>query len=167
MILSFSESVNPASLNASQITFTNSRSRDEFHSLTGGIASTAYSNIVTLKVTNDDLNVIKQRTGLAISQGTTFVAVTEYAVNDMAGNRIAAIATSNALAASDFTADSTEPELDSFDIDLAAGRLTLSFSETVNASTFDYAESRNRNKIYYKIYWGKIETIYLLKNNCT
>ena len=38
------------------------------------------------------------------------------------------------LAVSQYTFDTTKPELDSFDMDMDAGILTLTFSETVDVS---------------------------------
>jgi hypothetical protein len=58
-------------------------------------------------------------------------------VNDTAGNQVTARAVDGALAVANYTADGVRPTIEKFDFDLASGALTLSFSETMNASSID------------------------------
>ncbi|KAJ8600803.1 hypothetical protein CTAYLR_009992 [Chrysophaeum taylorii] len=88
----------------------------------------------TLGKTNADL--IKSRSPLATTFALTYLAVTGGAVKDMAGNDL----TTNFWTVYEgqppyaWVGDATAPELETFDLDMNAGVLTLHFSETIDTS---------------------------------
>ena len=134
--LHFSETVNASSLNVEQLTFQSMSVPGINYTLTGGTVSNTSHDLV-ISLTEFDLNEIKKLTTLATMEGNTFLALTDQLVLDMAGNRIVPIADDNATAIQPggFTADSTNPQMRSFNLSMDSGILTLSFSETVNVNS--------------------------------
>jgi len=61
----------------------------------------------------------------------TFVTVETSAFNDLLGKDIIATSDGRAIQAFNFTGDTTSPMLESFDFDLDAGQLTMTFDEPV------------------------------------
>lgn len=57
--------------------------------------------------------------------------------NDTAGNPVTERAPGDALGVDGYTKDEVRPEIEQFEIDLASGVILLSFTETMNASSFD------------------------------
>jgi len=58
-------------------------------------------------------------------------------INDVAGQPVTPVITANSLQAADYRNDTTPPTLGQFSFNVDDGTLTLSFSETVNVSSFD------------------------------
>ena len=58
-------------------------------------------------------------------------------INDVAGQPVTPVVTANSLQAADYRNDTTPPTLRQFSFNVDDGTLTLSFSETVNVSSFD------------------------------
>jgi len=86
------------------------------------------------------LNSIKALAALAVGTTTTFVSMNVGGAKDVSGNNVTAVGSENGLAATSFTQDTTPPELLSFTFSLDTGAMVLSFSETVNGSSFDPTE---------------------------
>jgi len=85
----------------------------------------------------DEIQYLRQ---MATSSSDTFLSITKEAVIDMSTkfNQLVPIASSSALAASAYTADTTMPTLLSFDLNMDSKTLTLTFSEVVYVdNTFD------------------------------
>ena len=82
-----------------------------------------------------DLNEIKRLTELATSREDTFISVTSTTIQDTKGNLLVRIAHTMGLQVTNYTEDTTRPELVSFDLDLSLDVLTLTFDETVSGST--------------------------------
>jgi len=154
LVLTFSESVNITSLNASQFTLANGNSiflpSYVEYSLTGGMAFVNDTNlgtnigianhdvVVRLELTEDDLNTIKAETMLATDRFNTRLFFSEGAVHDAAGNAISAVDASESFVSLGFTPDTTEPELDSFSVDLNIGIISLTFTETVDVDSINF-----------------------------
>ena len=137
--LTFTESVNTDSLNVTQISFQydfNETSPLFTFSETTVTESTNGTTVI-LNTGLSDLNQLKMLTKLAISNETTFLSITMETILDMNGNPVIPIQPSSALQVNTFTTDTTPPELLSYILDLDREILTLSFSETVNASSAD------------------------------
>ena len=105
--------------------------------LTGGNASRDESPFLMIQLTDSDLNSIKALTTLAISVESTYIAFFSGAVMDLSNQNVRMLSASNAIRASTFTPDTTDPRLNSFVLDLNEGTIVFTFSETVNASSFD------------------------------
>ena len=93
--------------------------------------------IIELKLSLADLNSIKALTYLAISDDSTFLVLARGVIEDSAGILSEAILSSNPQQVSSFVQDHVRPSLETFDLDMNSGIITLYFSETVNSTSFD------------------------------
>ena len=135
--LTFSETVNFTSLDILSITLQNSSTSDEVNvTLTGGSVTNIINSIfVDVLLDISDLNELKRIREIAITPYNTFLTIEYGSILDMNDNLLVAINSSFALQADNVEEDLTSPVLVSFDIDLDAGALFLTFSETVEASS--------------------------------
>lgn len=99
--LTFSETVRASSLVAAEFTLQNTQNSTEsfFTSLNLTTSETASSNEVsiTLQISLDDLNTLKQLTDVATNDSTTFLSLTSEAIQDMFNNTVETVNTSSAL----------------------------------------------------------------------
>ena len=108
------------------------------YQLQAGSHSTAESRVVSIIVSSQDLNKIKELEMLATSQANTYLRNNMGAVEDTTGVTIAALADGSAIQASNYTQDDTPPELNDFYLDLdGAPKLVLTFSETINTTSLN------------------------------
>ena len=113
---------------------------EPFYFLTGGVAR--YGDIrkqeVIVSMNRPDLKYLKLSTIIALNDSTTFVAFNSTALADMAGNPVIPTSIFNAtrLTSGAFVSDTTPPSLESFDLDLNTGVVSLHFSDIMNTSTF-------------------------------
>ena len=139
LILQFSEPVRVVDLLASAITLQSaSNGSGTSYTLTGGY--TASENAATslmVMFTVHDLNVIKGLVELATSDENTFLSFTTNITKDYALNKAIPVTSGNAVPVSRLTSDNTRPLLISFSLDMNAAELTLTYDETVDASSFD------------------------------
>ncbi|KAL5489583.1 hypothetical protein EMCRGX_G018693 [Ephydatia muelleri] len=138
LVLNFSKAVNSSSLNSAGISLQNSRQGTLSVSLTGGTVVMYSGTTLTLALSSQDTNTIKLTNGLGTSTQNTFLSVTNTTVQDTFGNAILAIPSSNALMASNVTADRSPPSLNNFAVDLNQGLLNLTFSEPVNTTSLNF-----------------------------
>ena len=139
LFLTFSEVVDILTLRVSQISLQGAASSSRPHTLTG-FSSVVPSNAdyrFAIQLTSTDLNSIKQNTSRATSAANTFITIGLGTVLDMASNPVVPILNGAAQKAAGFTVDTTWPTLQSFTLNLNANLLQLTFSETVNVSTFN------------------------------
>ena len=146
LILVFSESVNVSSFMSSQVTIQNLHSSaSELYTLTGGMISQPISTTIVVSLTRTDLNELKANLQLATLAGNTFLSITEMGISDMNKNRLVRIPMSNAKSVRTYTADITDPVIESFELDYDTGVLVLSFDETVILSTADVSAMTFQN----------------------
>ena len=144
LVLSFSETVNVYTLNVSGISILSDPLLTETHTLgiidnvTG--SDDVYTPIVTIKLGNDDLNVIKSLRQLATNGSSTYLTVDTTCIMDMKSIPVVPITSSSPLLVSEYTEDSIQPVLNGFDLDMNAGEIRLLFTETVDPLTFDISE---------------------------
>ena len=140
LVLTFSETVNGATLEPTLFTLLSSRNASNLisYSLTGsrGVSSTN-SSVVTIDILIDDLNAIKRDPNFGTAPENTFLIHNVSAVEDTSGNPIDILQIESARMATLVTMDSTSPRLESFTLNLSSDVLTLFFSETVNRASFD------------------------------
>ena len=145
--IGFSETVLASTLNATKLTLRQSNSvlgrrrRSSVGTpkqLTAGLAAQLDATTILLTITNGDLNDIKADTDMCTRAGNCFLSVDAGAIKDSSGNGVVATVDGAAIGVSNFTADSTKPELVSFDFNISSGygTLVLSFSETVDGARF-------------------------------
>ena len=141
--LSFNETVESSTLQATGITITahpNTTSGNLSYTLSSK-STTSSLNLaqIVVNIDNDDLNILKQRTEIATSRDDTYIFLTSSTINDTFGNMVVELLQTEAIQTSQYTRDVTGPALESFELDMNTGVLTLSFSETVNSSTLNTA----------------------------
>ena len=88
----------------------------------------------------DDLNELKRLRLLASSRNTTYISFTSDLIPDTSGNMVVSVSTSAAVQVTDYTKDTTRPNLVSFDLDLDSDILTLTFDETVDGATLNVTQ---------------------------
>ena len=105
-----------------------------------GARSTTQSTdgtVFMIRLSADDFNAISAMFPLATMETNTYLTLLPATVLDTNGNPSIEVPTNNALRITSHTADTTRPSLSAFDFDLNLGIVTLVFSESVNASTFN------------------------------
>ena len=137
LTLYFSETVRAAMVDVTQYSIQNMDGTVLYELTDDSQTSTADSTIITIALGIDDLNNIKLDTGIATSEANTYLSLTSEAVFDMAGNSIENITSIAPVQVRNYTQDLVSPELTGFTLDLTNDTLTLTFSETVNASSLD------------------------------
>ena len=140
MTLTFSETIDIASLNVDQLTLHNARPATASNILTTSTKPSASTSTVMLTLSTADVNEI-QRQSICATQATCFLSYPATMVQDRTGNAIAAIAVASAIGAGlPHTADDRfQPELVSWEINMSTDTLTLSFNETVVTSRLDFS----------------------------
>ena len=148
--LTFDETVNASSIKPDQITLLDDATNDTIyqHTLTGAkYISSVDDTLVLINLTDADLNEIKRQVGLATNESVTFISITDLLVVDMNLNPVIAIIETAAQNVTDYTNDTTMPELLAFDFDLTNDTLTLTFSETVRTSTLHFQSVVIQNEV--------------------
>ena len=90
-------------------------------SVTSTLITQHVLSVLAFELSLEDANALKAAQAIAIDLNSTFVAMTDGTVDDMAGEPVVALANSNALVASDYTRDATEPMFDSVDLRMPTG----------------------------------------------
>lgn len=143
--LTFDETVNASSLRPESITvqqaeYTHLVSLISWYQLVGGVGSTTDDYIIDIQLDNADLNELKRLTRIATSRENTYITITPNLVSDMNGNQVVEIINGRGLQVSSFFEDLVSPVLNQFHLDMNEGELHLTFSETVNAMSFDVTQ---------------------------
>jgi hypothetical protein len=141
IVVGFDEPVRISSINPEELTLVGGGTRFNVTASTVVSQATgAISSFVELLVGEDDMNHIK---ALPICDASNNgldcgLAMTNLFVQDVAGNSIRAISTQTPSFPIQFSRDTTPPSLETFvSFNLETGRITLLFSETIDASTVD------------------------------
>ena len=108
--------------------------------LTSGSTSSTDDYDIVINITLTDLNAIKRIVSLAIDNATTYLSITAQAARDVFDNPVTSIIPENSLIVTEFTRDMTPPLLDSFFLDLDDEKITFSFSETINVTSFNIGQ---------------------------
>ena len=155
LYLTFSEAVNAASLNVSDIRLQGSQSAvGGYHTLTPGqspnftLTNSQNTANITVEIGSSDMNAIRKLYNLCTSASTTYLALTTRAIVDMIGNHVEEISTNNAKRVTAFTPDSIYPKLVSYDINLNSELILLTFDETVNVASFDVTQINVQSNQY-------------------
>ena len=142
LTLTFSETVNIATLNVTYLTIQSTNDSDnvsytltEMPTYPNGSASFSEDGlVVNIALGHVDLNAIKKIRTLATSRNDTFLSWSESLIEDMAGNFVEEQLSVEALDTESYEPDVTPPKLTSFDLDMDEGRLILTFTETVQVN---------------------------------
>ena len=146
----FNNVVNVATLMSTAVTIQDGASSTVSHTLTDGTSNSTSGYSIMLYLTTADLNEIKRLIGIATSESNTYITVAAEFIRSHGGALIPfvggegvdirAITNGNGLQVDSYTPDTTDPFLANFDLDLDLGELSLTFDETVNASSLDLTE---------------------------
>ena len=141
LILQFSETIKASTVAPLEIVLQSKRtvagdSSAASVALSGGTVQQTDNLLIYVQLTSSDQNALKAVPTLATSARDTFLTLTTLAAEDMSGNPIFAIADGATVQATEVYADTTQPTLADFSMDLNRGRLTLTFDETVHATSF-------------------------------
>ena len=142
LTLRFPEPVDPLTFDGQYITVQDNEAAIELYMLTGGNPNeTNNSAIVTVLLSDDDLNALKANIFLATSANNTYLAIGSAALKDTFGNELTPIIDGQAIQVTLYTNDTSPPTVDTFDLRNAVNGidvyLVVVFSETINASTVD------------------------------
>ena len=138
IVLTFDDviDVSSARLIRRTITVQDAETSTSFYELTGGDVLSNDSTTVVISITNTDLLALKANLNVATQTVNSYLTIEAEAFRDLRGADIIPITDSNAIMTENFTADSTPPMLDSFDFDLDAGQLIMSFDEPIDVNSF-------------------------------
>ena len=136
--LTFSETVNASSLSPQLFTFYSSPSllATQNFQLRGGNISETDSPVINITLTREDLDEIKRRTALGTSNSSLYLSFTEGAIADTAKNPVSSIIAGQGRRPNTFIQDTTPPALEDFSLNMNTTTLTLTFSETVDSTSF-------------------------------
>ena len=139
--LVFNEPINPNSLDVRHIAIQNEQGAFPLLSYSLQQADTVstlnFGTVLTFTLSARDRNAIQAIRGLATNSSNTFLTVNPEAVTDTGGNMVVRVSPSLALPVSSFQADTLQPQLEGFGLNLNSRLLRLSFSETVDTSTLN------------------------------
>ena len=136
LILTFTETVDIATFNGSQIIILNDIDGSISVQLSDAMVVNIDSEpVIYLRLFDSDLNVIKSIPNLAKTQTDTFLSFTSSLTRDMAGLNVVAINPSAALNVFQYFEDLTGPILEYFDLNMDEGVLLLHFDEVVRVSS--------------------------------
>jgi hypothetical protein len=138
MELKFNEPMNLSYFNASGLVLQNdAQDVTSYHQLTGGnLTGTDLDRTVTLYMTHNDLNAIKGSRYLCTVRSLCYVSFSQYVFQDNEGNNALSVPATAAERVKTFVKDETKPTVRQIDLDMDAGRITITFSETVDSSKF-------------------------------
>ena len=141
--LTFNKNVSAHSVDPTAITLINNLQGVESHSVLWAECDEdrgcTDSPSITIYLSQDDQNYLKQNTLLCTSLANTFMSFMSTVITDLGGYnvRIVQPGTSNKLQASQYIEDTTSPHLVSFNMDVDNATFYLRFSEAVDAETFN------------------------------
>ena len=143
--LNFTEAVDLTMYEPTQITLQNSANISAFpntvqYNITSAVLESVgdsrqiYNFIPSLT----DINNIKAELDLGTNQNDTYIVFPSTAFQDLFGNLVIPITVTDAKQTFSFEEDMTAPTLTSYVFDLDSGILSLTFSESIQISTFNY-----------------------------
>ena len=141
--LTFDEPVNASTLDVRHMSLVNMQAFFPAlaFSFTGfaDVTTQNYNTNLSFALIEDDRNALQTIAGLAEDSTNTFLSVDPEALLDNSGNMVQRIPAWQALVTQMFGNDTVNPELLAFFLNLNTLNLTLVFSETVDASTFNFS----------------------------
>ena len=148
LLLTFTETVDPTSLDVSAITLLNNAvpaNSDQQVILQDSVSTSSPSPVLVISLGPLDATNLQAMMNLATVRMNTFISLLRGAVADVYGNPNLPIIMPEM--ASDLISDLSRPVLRSFDLDFNSNQLILSFSETLNVNTFDITAITLQNRL--------------------
>ena len=140
LMLTFSDVVSPDTFDARAITIQHARDREMGRFFTPSSNSTTLSPsgyVITVDLFHLDLLRLKSNTGVARSINDTFISIAAFLIEDTSQINIVPITDGRAIPADLFIPDEDPPILNNYTLDMNLGEIVLTFSDTVNLTTFD------------------------------
>ena len=137
LLLTFNEVVNISTFSLEEIVFQNAPFFPNSSAIFSD-ESTAVGNnaaVVRINLSRDDFDKIQTSTDMGTDITNSYLNLTYGAVADMSGNPNVAV--HEAVQANNIFPDTSTPILLSFEVNMNFGTLILSYSEAINAETFD------------------------------
>ncbi len=150
--LTFSETVDASTIDVTQLILQSNSIVNNFTeaiSLTNSSASDIYSPIIQISLSRNDLNALKRLSNLGTEFHNSYLSFSARFISDTNGNSVLPIPSSAAQLVRTFTLDTVAPVLESFSLNISSGVLSLTFSETVNVSSFDISHLTLVNGRYF------------------
>ena len=140
LILTFDEPVDPFSLHMNQIILSESNNSNNTFNFTYSSTSSPAGLTILANISNSDLNMVKENLDLARDNTSTYFSLSNTAITDTSGVGVVSISINEANPACEYIADTTKPELDSYDIFMIDKKLPLIiklyFSESIDIEKF-------------------------------
>jgi len=151
--MNFNESVQASTLSIGEIVLSNAADTSSvdpvantFRLTTCSTSTSTDGPTIIVSMCNADLDVLKTKPTLAVSQATTYISFSSALIKNMANINVVTVSLSSAVGSSSYQVDLTPPTIRRFDLNmnatvnennviLGSALLTLYFSETVNVST--------------------------------
>ena len=135
--LTFNDVVNPSSFDSTGITLQGGlyQSAGNFFTLTNAstLVDPAFSYVLTVDL-GSDVDIVRLNPAIVADPHVTMRAST---VDDYLGKDVVAITDGKALRASNVTVDLSQPEVVAFSLDMNNGRLTITFTDIIRATSID------------------------------
>ena len=106
-------------------------------------------------------------TSLVTSKSDFYISITAFLIQDMSNYWVVPIPDGGAFNATNHTENTTPPELVEWDLDMDRGHIRLSFSETINAYTFNPEVITIQSSVFVEDDNEEIETYTLTGGNAT
>ncbi|CAI8014679.1 hypothetical protein GBAR_LOCUS9167 [Geodia barretti] len=138
--LTFNDVVDAATFDARAITLQHSVNRAPQRTFTPSSATKTSSGdgyLIVVELDHFDLLALKSNTGLARNENDTYLTIAAFLIDDRNGFDVAPITDGKAIAVDVFIPDLVPPTLENYTMDMDVGQILLSFSDTVNLTTFD------------------------------
>ena len=114
---------------------------------TSSVTSTQSSNVIFVYLQKTDLDSIKANLDLATQSSTSYVSFPTTAAQDIEGRNVIGVANTGAQRVSVYTSDTTQPQLQSYTIDMDSGTLALTLSEPVLLQSYTPQELTIQNTV--------------------
>jgi hypothetical protein len=133
--LVFNEAIDATTLTSNSVKILKGKSSPVNHPFSNdGTTQSTDGTTYIMKIATADFNALTKAEDLATSQADTFLSISAGGVKDMTGRSSKVIADADALQATAYVDDTQKPTLDTYTLDMNAGELILTFSETMNAA---------------------------------
>ena len=135
--ITFDDPVNTSTFNPTSIILQSRASRRSMEWVT--LSSQSYTDSpvgfsIAVSIDNANINEVKAIRSLCTSESDCFMSVAASALRDPHGRGINPISDGRALRVRSYTPDTTPPEVQSWELDMNTGRITILFSETIDVT---------------------------------
>lgn len=140
LVIRFNDPVNATTFNPSGVALLSSlyRQPSQWHRLSqNSFSHLSVGFMIVVDISNDvDFNEIKRIRSLCTAQYNCFIDVTYYAIRGLNNINAVSLGYGQALRVTNFTGDTTHPEVTGWKLDMDRGRVVMTFTETVDIRTF-------------------------------